>query len=121
MTHAEAEARGRRGETVAALWLMLHGWRVLARRERTPVGEIDLVARRGRVVAFVEVKTREVTSEDSPVGPRQQGRIARAAEAVLARRRDLDGLDVRFDLIVVRPWRLPRIVADAWRPPSRFP
>src|SRR5690606_9654900 len=63
MNRARAEQRGRRGEGAAAWWLRLHGWRVLARRVKTPRGEIDLVVRRGRVVAFVEVKWRAGASQ----------------------------------------------------------
>ena len=59
MSHKQAERRGRIGEALAAFWLRLQGWSVVARRVRTPVGEIDLVARRGRTTLFVEVKTRE--------------------------------------------------------------
>ncbi|MBM3583976.1 MAG: YraN family protein [Alphaproteobacteria bacterium] len=111
-----AEARGRRGERLAALRLGLAGYTILARREKNPFGEIDLIARRGRVVVFVEVKAHAAVGPNGPVGARQQARIARAAEAFLARRRDLAGLDVRFDLVVVAPWRWPRHVMDAWRP-----
>lgn len=111
-----AEARGRRGEALAALRLRLAGYTILARRERGPFGEIDLVARRGRVVAFIEVKSHAAFGPDGPVAPRQRARIARAAQGFLARRRDLDGLDVRFDLVLVGSWRWPRHVTDAWRP-----
>jgi len=110
------EAWGRRGEALAAWRLRLAGYAIVGRRERTHAGEIDLVARRGRLVAFVEVKTRALEPADDIVSLRQRGRVARAAEALLARRRDLTGLDVRFDVVIVRPWRWPRHVRDAWRP-----
>jgi len=58
MTHREAEKRGRGAETIAAMYLRMHGWRILARRARVPGGEVDIVARRGRTLAFVEVKAR---------------------------------------------------------------
>ena len=58
MTRRRAERGGRRAEALAALWLRLKGWTILARRVRTPVGEVDLIARRGRTIAFVEVKAR---------------------------------------------------------------
>jgi putative endonuclease len=111
-----AEARGRRGEWLAALRLGLAGYTILARRDKSPFGEVDLIARRGRVIAFVEVKAHAAVGPDGPVGARQRARIARAAQAFLARRRDLDGLDVRFDLVVVTPRRWPRHIKDAWRP-----
>ena len=59
MNRAAAEARGRKAERRAAWWLRLHGWRILGERLRVPVGEVDLVARRGRTVAFIEVKWRD--------------------------------------------------------------
>jgi putative endonuclease len=110
------EARGRRGEDIAAWRLRLAGYAVVARRHKTPVGEIDLVVRRGRLVAIVEVKTRALNPTDDIVAMRQRRRIARAAEAWLAQRRDLAGMDVRFDVVIVRPWRWPRHIRDAWRP-----
>ena len=58
MTRAKAERRGRSAETLACWYLRLHGWRILARRARVPGGEVDIVARRGRTLAFVEVKAR---------------------------------------------------------------
>lgn len=112
-----AEARGRRGEALAAWWLRLKGYRILARDYRTPVGEIDLVARRGRVLAMVEVKRREGTAAAlEAISPRQQARIARAAEAFLQRHRALAGLDLRFDSVLIVPGRPPRHLPDAWRP-----
>jgi putative endonuclease len=111
-----AERRGRGAEDVAAWLLRLKGYRILARHLRTPVGEIDLIARRGRVLALIEVKTR--TSRDLAAGaisPRQRQRIARAGEAFLARRPDLADLELRFDALLLAPRRWPRHVVDAWR------
>ena len=72
-----AERRGRRGEGLAALWLQLHGWRVLARRIKAGVGEVDLVVRRGRLVAFVEVKWRRTVAElDLAIDERRLARVA---------------------------------------------
>ena len=80
------------------------------------MGEIDLVARRGDLLVFVEVK-RAGHRDDALAAllPLQQARIARAAEAFLQRRPELAGCAVRFDLVAVAPWRLPRHVADIWR------
>lgn len=112
-----AERRGRGAETLAAVLLILKGHRILARRARTPAGEIDLIARKGRSLVFAEVKAR--TSLDAgteALAPRQRDRIARAAEAFVRTRPDLDGLDWRFDLIVVAGgWRVKHL-KDAWRP-----
>jgi len=111
-----AEQHGHRSETIAAWWLRLKLYRIVARRYRTAAGEIDLIARRGRTLVFVEVKARaDFRGAAEAVSARQQHRIARAASQFLAARPDLAGLDQRFDalLIVRRTW--PRHVPDAWR------
>ena len=111
-----ALGRGRGGERLAAWWLRLKGYRILARGVRSPQGEIDLVARRGRVLALVEVKARPSLAEaGAAVTPRQRGRIERAAAVFLQRRPELAGLDIRFDAVLIAPRRPPRHVADAWR------
>ena len=101
---------------VAAWLLRLRGYRILARRYATPLGEIDLVARRGDLLVFVEVKRRLATDDAlASLLPPQQARIARAAAAYLQRRPRLAGCAVRFDLVAIAPWRLPRHVQDIWR------
>ncbi len=100
-------------------WLRLRGYRVLARRFAVGVGEIDIVARRGRVVAVDEVKARaDRNLLESPVTARQRQRIARAAEAFLARSPGLAEMDVRFDLMLVRPWRLTSTSGEP-QPPEK--
>ena len=120
MTTARRRAAWRSGRTAEALscWLLrAKGYRILGRGVRTPVGEIDIVARRGRTVAIVEVKRRPTEAEAADaVGGRQRSRIERAAALFLQRRSDLAGLDVRFDTVLAVPGRLPRHVANAWRP-----
>ena len=108
MNHRRAERGGRRAETIAAWWLRLKGWTILARRVRTPVGEVDLVARRGRVTAFVEVKGR-ATDEGAALAldDYRLRRVAAAAEA-LAHRYARPGGDIRIDALFIVPWRLPR-------------
>lgn len=109
-----AERRGRRGETLAAWWLRLHGWRIVATRARTPVGEVDLIARRGRTLAFVEVKTRATEAELALAIDRHRlTRVARAAE-LLAPRHARPGDAIRIDVILLRPRALPRHIANAW-------
>ncbi len=113
-----AERRGRRGETLAALWLQVHGWRVLARRVKAGVGEIDLVVRRGRVVAFVEVKWRRTVAElDLAIDERRLARVADAATALAPRYvRPTD--DMRIDVLLLAPGRWPRHIVNAWQPKS---
>ncbi len=116
MKRALAERRGRRGEWWAALWLRLHGWRVLARRVKTPRGEIDLVARRSGTVAFVEVKWRAASEGlDTAIDGYRLRRVAAAAEAV-AHRYARDGENVRIDVLLLAPGRWPRHIANAWQP-----
>lgn len=111
-----AERRGRFAEWLCRWHLRLRGWQIVARGWRCPAGEIDLVARRGKVLAIIEVKSRgEFAAAANALTPRQRRRIARAAEALIASRSDLAGLDVRFDLMLVAPKRLPRHWPDAWR------
>jgi putative endonuclease len=96
--------------------LRLRGWRIVARGWRCPAGEIDIVARRGKVLAIVEVKSRDkLAAAANAVTPRQRRRIGRAAEALIMSRPDFAGLDVRFDVMLVAPRRLPRHWPDAWR------
>jgi putative endonuclease len=113
-----AEKRGHRSETLAALWLRLKGYRILGRRIKTHLGEIDLVARSPRgIVCFVEVKARaDLMTAAQAVGPRQRTRIARAASLYLAARPDLARGGVRFDIVAVAPHAWPRHFPDAWRP-----
>ncbi len=106
---------GRWGEICCAGLLRVKGYRILARDFRVPVGEIDIVARKGRLLAFIEVKARRTASGDV-LTPRQQKRIIRAAEAFLKTRPDLADLDLRFDLMLVGSWRYPRHLVEAWRP-----
>lgn len=114
MNRQVAEARGRRAETIAAWWLRLHGWRILARRVRVAGGEVDLVARRGRIVAFVEVKQRN--SEDSAAMALDHYRLRRVAVAAerLAPRYARPGDDIRIDAIFLVPGRLPKHLANVW-------
>ena len=110
------DSLGRRAEEKALWFLRLRGYRIIARRVRTPRGEIDIVARRGGTVAIVEVKARKsVAAAAESITPRQRHRVARAAEAFLAGRPDLAGLDVRLDAMFVVPGRLPVHLRDAWR------
>ncbi|MDX2257752.1 MAG: YraN family protein [Hyphomicrobiaceae bacterium] len=101
-------ATGRTAEIVAAGRLMLAGYRILARRVRTPLGEIDLIARRGARLAFVEVKARATLAEaEAALTPRQGERMRRAADLWLARRPHLQSCERVFDAVVVLPRSWP--------------
>jgi putative endonuclease len=116
-----AERRGRRGEFLAMLLLVAKGYRILGRRVRTHGGEIDMVARSLRgIVCFVEVKTRNSLREaQQAIRPRQEIRVARAAELFIAQRPWLAPKGVRFDTIIVSDRTWPRHLRDAWRPRAR--
>ncbi|WP_290936600.1 YraN family protein [Hyphomonas sp.] len=112
-----AEKRGRKGEWLAAVYLQAKGYRILGRRVRTPMGEVDLIAKRGRLVAFVEVKFRaEVQIAAGAVTSASWQRIARAAEFWMARHPALSDCGWRYDLIALAPRKLPQHIQDAWRP-----
>jgi putative endonuclease len=109
-----AERGGRRAERLAAWWLRLHGWHILAMRARTPVGEVDLIARRGKVLAFIEVKARATEAEASlALDEYRLRRVARAAEA-LAVRYARPGDTIRLDAVFMVPRRLPRHMTNIW-------
>ncbi len=112
-----AERHGRRSETLAAWLLRLKFYRILGRRVRTPLGEIDLIARApSGIVCFVEVKARADRAQAADaLQARQRARIARAAELYLAGRPGLAGKGARFDVVSIVPGRLPRHLRDAWR------
>ncbi|WP_375428181.1 YraN family protein [uncultured Sphingomonas sp.] len=109
-----AEAAGRRGERLAGWWLRLKGWRILDRRVRTPAGEVDLVARRGNLIAFVEVKARATAAElDFAIDERRLARVAAAAEMLMPRYAG-PGDDIRVDVILIAPGVRPRHIENAW-------
>jgi putative endonuclease len=106
---------GLSAESRAAVLLIAKGFRILARRWRSPVGEIDIVARRRSLLVFVEVKARE-NLEDAAwsVTDRQRSRIVAAAEAWLAVHADKRIRDIRFDVILVAPGHIPRHIPSAF-------
>ena len=105
MTRAAAEKRGRSAETLACWYLRLHGWRILARRARVPGGEVDIVARRGRTLAFVEVKARSSEAAVAhSLDAYRMRRVAIAAER-LAPRFMRDGDELRIDALFMLPRR----------------
>jgi putative endonuclease len=110
-----AEQRGRGAETLACWYLRLRGWRILARRARVNGGEVDIVARRGRTVAFVEVKAR--ASEDAAAFALDHWRLRRVAVAAerLAPRFMRAGDDIRIDAMFVVPGRWPKHLINVWQ------
>jgi putative endonuclease len=114
VTRQAAEKRGRGAETLACWHLRLRGWRILARRVRVRVGEVDIVARRGRTLAFVEVKAR-ATAEAAAfsLDEWRLRRVAAAAEQ-LTPRFMRDGDNVRIDAIFVLPRQWPRHLVNVW-------
>lgn len=115
MNRQAAEKRGRAAETTACWYLRLKGWRILARRARVAGGEVDIVARRGRTLAFIEVKAR---ASDGAAGMALDAwrlrRVVTAAER-LAPRYMRDGDSLRVDAMFVVPGRLPRHLPDIWQ------
>jgi putative endonuclease len=112
-----AYRHGHVAEAAAALLLAAKGYRLLARRYKTPLGEIDLIAKRGSIIAFVEVKARPTRDEAlRSVGTMSERRIVDAADLWLAKHPDADGFDLRYDMVLVTPWRLPKHLPDAFRP-----
>ncbi len=114
MNRAHAEAFGRWGERRAALWLQLHGWRIIARRVKVRAGEIDLIARRWRTTAFIEVKARSNPADlDLAIDEYRIRRVAAAVNAVshkYARPTD----DIRIDIMLIAPRRWPRHLVNVW-------
>ena len=109
-----AELSGRQGEARAAWFLRAKGWRILDTRVRTPAGEVDLVARRGRLVAFVEVKTRRTAAELAfAIDEYRLTRVAAAAE-LLGPRYMQPGDDMRVDVVLIAPRTWPRHIENAW-------
>ena len=114
-SYQDAERHGRRAEWLCALLLRLKGYRILARHWKCSSGEIDIIAQRGRILAFIEVKARDtLTNAAESLSRKQQARIARAATHFLAGRPALMALDQRFDVILVVPGRLPMHLPAAW-------
>ncbi len=110
------ERRGHRGELFAALALMLWGYRIVARRYKTRLGEIDLIARRGNLVLIVEVKLRPTLIEAmDAIGRISERRIEAAADLWLMRQPDHARLSLRFDMVAVLPRRWPVHVANIFQ------
>ena len=100
---------GHAAEWIAAVWLMLKGYQILAFRLKGRGGEIDILARRGRTLAVVEVKRRRtIEAAILSLGPEQHGRLAAAGQALARSRPSLQGLNLRIDMVALAPGRFPR-------------
>ncbi|HEX6784536.1 MAG TPA: YraN family protein [Sphingomicrobium sp.] len=115
MNRQQAERRGRGAETLACWFLRLKGWQILARRARVPGGEVDIIARRGRILAFVEVKAR--ATEQAATFSLDQWRLRRVAIAAerLAPRYLREGDDLRIDALFIVPGRWPKHLVNVWQ------
>jgi putative endonuclease len=110
-----AHALGLNAESLAAWYLRLTGWRILKRRYKTKAGEIDLIAKRGKTVAFVEVKARKTRRAAlEAVTPASQQRIARAAKIFVSQHAKAGFYTLRFDIVIVCPWTLPERIVNAF-------
>ena len=111
----KAHRAGYGAERIAVWYLRLTGWHILARRFLVKGGEIDIVARRGRTIAFVEVKRRaSLDAAATSIDGAKRRRVSRAARAFVSRQHVLAGLTYRADALFVAPWRLPRHVPAAF-------
>lgn len=115
-----ARRRGFWAEALCVWSLRLRGYAIIGRSvvtgRGTGAGEIDIIAKRGRLLAFIEVKARPTFDQAAhAISPQQCRRLSRAASAFLARRGELADCAIRFDAMLVAPWTLPVHVIDAWR------
>ena len=110
-------SRGIYAERLAGLWLQMKGYHIAAQRFETYFGEIDIIARRGNVIAIVEVKARPTIEEAmEAVKQPSRKRIDKAANVFLARQPDRKKLRLRYDLIAISPWKLPRHIESFFQP-----
>lgn len=120
-TRQQAEQRGRRAEQFAALFLRAKGFGIVSTRFKTPVGEIDLIARRAQLIVFAEVKWRSRTQDAlEAVHWQNQRRIARAAGHFNATNPEFSSYYQRFDVIALAPWRWPIHLKQAFDAPDSF-
>lgn len=117
----QAYRTGLRVEKLALIWLLLTGFRIIATRYKTPGGEIDIVARRGRTLVVLEVKYRKQLDEALySVPARNRHRIVAATRFLLASRQDLVNLNIRFDVMVFARWRWPQYIKAAFDSTDSF-
>ncbi len=116
-TRKKREAKGRRAELFACIWLKLKGYHILATRVRMHTGEIDIIAKKRKLIAFVEVKARKTTEiGQRAVSDQSWRRISRTAEIWMSYNRKYSGYNWRYDLVVLPQLALPVHFRDYWRP-----
>ncbi len=102
-------------ERLGVLFLSLKGYRILARRAKTPVGEIDIIMKRGHILVAVEVKARKTTEMAAySITATQKRRISKALEYWRQHRLLQKDMDIRYDALLISPWRLPKHIKSAW-------
>ncbi len=110
----QAYLRGQKAEDFAALYLRVKGYHILKRRLKTPLGEIDILAQKGNTFVAIEVKARDTFAEAAfSLTLTQERRIERALTYYLSGRPDQPS--IRFDVILIAPWRWPQHIVSAWR------
>lgn len=111
-----AQLRGKWAEMLATFSLRLKGYHIVARGYRRPVGEVDIIARKGNILIAAEVKQRpSLEAALSAIHPKQRRRISRAMEAFIASHPDVENLDIRFDLLLVTSFfKIPVHIQNAW-------
>ncbi len=111
----KAHTHGLSAENFAAWYLRLTGWRILQQRYKTKAGEIDLIAKKRKTVAFIEVKARKSRQAAlEAVTPASQKRIVRAAKIFVAEHPKAGFFTLRFDVMIIRPWALPERIVNAF-------
>lgn len=110
----KAYSFGTMAEIISIIYLMLKGYRVLTRRFKTPVGEVDIVAKQKKTLVMVEVKARKNKETEEVITSRQMDRIMNAAALFIAKKPEFATFPVRMDLIIIHPWKLPRHIKNAW-------
>jgi putative endonuclease len=108
---------GLSAEFLCRIALRLKLYRILASRYRSPLGEIDIIASRGKIVALIEVKARATQGAAlESISMKQRERLQRAAQDFLARYPSFNSYNLRFDAMLVAPRKWPQHIKDAWRP-----
>jgi putative endonuclease len=101
-------------EYFVLIYYIIRFYQPLHHRYKSYVGEIDLIMKRGKLLVFIEVKARKHGIYEGIVSTNQQQRITRAAELFIAKHQQYNLYNIRFDLVVVKPYRLPQIIKNAW-------